>query len=90
MKYTAKKIRRGLYRYRGLYLVSTERLNDKDKRLDWLAVESLEAAVKIYHGNKPGEYVHVHNTLRDLKRYIDRTPVTGKQIAIERTELERV
>jgi len=71
MKHVAKKIQRGLYRYRGLYLVATERLT-VDKKLDWIAVDNLDAAKKILHGNAPEDYVYVHNTMRDLKKHIDR------------------
>ena len=68
--YKKSKVQRGLYAYRELYLVATERLGG-DCRVEWVAVADLAEAERIQKGNKPTSYQFIHNTLSGLTQYID-------------------
>jgi hypothetical protein len=73
------RIRRGLYEYRGYFIVSTEKLGT-DKKVDWVAIDQYKTNTqtarkeceRILHGGVPSEYDFAHNTLRDAKNHIDR------------------
>ncbi|WP_286241159.1 hypothetical protein [Neptuniibacter halophilus] len=64
------KIKRGLYSYRNLFLVATEKLGG-DSRLDWIAVDKQAEAERVWNGGKPGDYRFIQNTLNGLKQHID-------------------
>lgn len=59
------KIKRGIYEHKDLYLTRMGK--------DWVAVASLEEANWVNHGNYPRyRFRFIHNTLRDLRLFIDR------------------